>query len=598
VPAFGLLNVRWAVPRLDVFLERSFGELGMRSQQTRQDSVDAPVGRERRWLTHYPACVPQTLKYPAIPAYGLLEHSAAEFPDRTACIHLEHKQSYRELREAAHRTAQRLVELGVRPGDRVGLLLPNVPEFLAAINGIWMADAAAVAISPLCVAEEVSALLEATSCRVVIALDMLAPLVWNGAYQPEITILTSLQSRLKGWQKFAYCTERVRRHLLCATKRHSRVLWFDREIAGCNPSFEPIRPESLDAPAFLLATGGTTGRPKVVTLSHRNLIANATQLHAWAGTQMGNDSLLAVVPFFHSYGLSSCALTGVSMAATIIMHHRFVPKTVARLIEKYQPTVLPAVPAMLVALNDLFKTQPIRRGLRYCISGGAPLDQQVAAEFARHTGAVVVEGFGLSEASPVTHAGPLDGTQRQGTIGLPLPDTDVRIVDPEAGLTDVKRGEIGELVVRGPQVMLGYWNDPEATARTIRDGWLYTGDLAVEDEDGFFRIVDRKKDLIITSGFNVYPSEVEPVLRSFPGVADVAVVGMPDRERGEIVKAVVALKPGADIELRDLWIHCDKHLGKHKRPRVIEIAGGDLPRNFLGKVFRRKLREAAEPRQS
>ena len=570
----------------------------MRSLEPRQDSVDPALGHERRWLAHYPACVPHTLKYPAIPAFGLLEHSAAEFPDRAACVHLDHRTTYRQLRESARRTAHRLVQFGVKPGDRVGILLPNVPEFLSAINGIWMAGASAVAMSPLCVAEEISSLVAATNCRVVITLDMLAPLVWGGDQQPEITILTSLKGRLSGWKQFAYRAEAFRRRLLGLRGRKGRAYWFDREIAQANPDFDPVRPESLDAPAFLLATGGTTGRPKVVTLSHRNLVANATQIHAWAGTQMGHDSVLAVVPFFHSYGLSSCALAGVSMAATIIIHHRFVPDVVARLIEHHQPTVMPAVPAMLVALNDLFKTRPVRRGLRYCISGGAPLDQQVATQFADHTGAIVVEGFGLSEASPVTHIGPLDGTARAGTIGLPVPDTDVRIVDPHAGLEELPPGQVGELIIRGPQVMLGYWNDPESTARTIRDGWLYTGDLAVEEEDGCFRIVDRKKDLIITSGFNVYPSEVEPVLRCFPGVADVVVIGVPNRERGELVKAVVALKPGQEIELRELWLYCDKHLAKHKRPRVIEITGNELPRNFLGKVFRRKLREVPDPSQS
>jgi long-chain acyl-CoA synthetase len=570
----------------------------MRSLETRQSVIGPPGELERRWLARYPVCVPHTLKYPAIPAFGLLEHSAAEFPDRTACIHLDHQTTYRQLRDSARRTAHRLTQLGVRPGDRVGILLPNVPEFLAVINGVWMAGASAVAISPLCVAEEISALIAATDCRVVIALDVLAPLVWGGTHQPEITILTSLKSRLSGWKKLAYTFESLRRRLFAARGRKGQVSWFDQEIAGADPGFEPIRPQSLESPAFLLATGGTTGRPKVVALSHRNLIANATQIHAWAGTQMGHDSVLAVVPFFHSYGLSTCALAGVSMAATIIMHHRFVPEVVVRLIERYEPTVLPVVPAMLVALNDLLKTRSVRRGLRYCISGGAPLGQQIATEFASHTGATVVEGFGLSEAGPVTHTGPLDGTSRPGTIGLPVPDTDARIVDPEDGVRDVPRGQIGELIVRGPQVMLGYWNDPDATARAIRDGWLYTGDLAIEDEDGFFRIVDRKKDLIITSGFNVYPSEVEPVLRGFPGVADVAVIGVPNRERGEIVKAVIATKPGQDIELRDLWIYCDKHLAKHKRPRVIEITGGELPRNFLGKVARRQLREALTPREA
>jgi long-chain acyl-CoA synthetase len=570
----------------------------MRSLETRENSDPAPVERERRWLAHYPACVPKTLKYPAIPTYGLLEHSAAEFPDRTACVHLDHTITYRQLRDLARRTAHRLVQCGVRPGDRVGILLPNVPEFLAAINGIWMAGASAVAISPLSVPDEISALVAATDCRVVIALDMLAPLLWGGGRQPEITILTTLEHRLSGWKKLAYRLERMRRSLRNSGRRRSHCYWFDREMTRANPAFEPIRPQSLDAPAFLLGTGGTTGRPKIVALSHRNLVANATQIHAWAGTKMGQDSVLAVVPFFHSYGLSTCALCGVSMAATIIMHHRFVPEAVVKLIERYEPTVMAAVPAMLVALNDLLKGRSVRLALRCCISGAAPLDPQVAKEFAQHTGAIVVEGFGLSEASPVTHAGPLDGTARVGTIGLPLPDTDARIVDPKTGLQDVRRGEIGELIIRGPQVMSGYWNDPESTGRTIRDGWLYTGDLATEDEDGFFRIVDRKKDLIITSGFNVYPSEVEPVLRGFPGVADVAVIGVPNRERGEIVKAVIALKPGEDVELRELWTYCDKHLAKHKRPRVIEIAGGELPRNFLGKVFRRKLREVPDPSQT
>jgi long-chain acyl-CoA synthetase len=567
----------------------------MRSIETRQDSVQAPVERERRWLAHYPACVPQTLKYPAIPAYGLLEHSAAEFPDRTACVHLDRTMNYSQLRDLARCTADRLVQFGVRPGDRVGILLPNVPEFLAAINGIWMAGASAVAISPLCVPEEISALVAATDCRVVIALDMLAPLLWGSGRQPEITIVTTLEHRLAGWKKLAYRLERARRSLMNAGRRRSQLYWFAQETARANPTFEPLRPQSLDEPAFLLATGGTTGHPKVVALSHRNLVANATQIHAWAGTKMGHDSVLAVVPFFHSYGLSTCALCGVSMAATIIMHHRFVPETVIKLIERYEPTVMAAVPTMLVALNDLFKGRTVRRALRCCISGGAPLDQQVAKDFAEHTGAIVVEGFGLSEASPVTHAGPLDGTARGGTIGLPLPDTDVRIVDPHDGLRDVPRGEIGELIVRGPQVMSGYWKDPESTARTIRDGWLFTGDLAVEDEDGFFRIVDRKKDLIITSGFNVYPSEVEPVLRGFPGVADVAVIGVPHRERGEIVKAVIATKPGENVELGQLWMYCDQHLAKHKRPRVIELTSGELPCNFLGKVFRRKLREDLDP---
>jgi long-chain acyl-CoA synthetase len=554
--------------------------------------ADLPAAEhERPWLTHYPSCVPQTLKYPAVPTWGLLTHSACEFPDRVACVHLGRSTTYAALAEQARRTADMLVRLGVRPGDRVGILLPNVLEFLSTINGIWMAGAAAVAISPLSVAEEVSALVATTNCRVVVSLDVLAPLLWDGPCQPETVVLTTLQDRLPLWQRPLYWLARQRRFSRSAG-RQGRMLWFDDELAHSDPGFNPVAQNTLDEPAFLLATGGTTGHPKAVVLSHRNLVANATQIHAWAGTTMGHDSVLAVTPFFHSYGLSSCALAGVSMAATIIMHHRFVPKIVHRLIKQYEPTVMPAVPAMLVALNDLLRSRPLKfRALRYCISGGAPLDQRVADEFTAHTGTTVVEGFGLSEASPVTHVGPLDGSARPGTIGLPLPDTDARLVDPATGRIDVPPGEVGELIIKGPQVMLGYLNDPEATARTVRDGWLYTGDLATADADGFFRIVDRKKDLIITSGFNVYPSDVELVLRACPGVADVAVIGVPDLERGEIVKAVIVLQPGTGFNQRMFEAYCDQHLAKHKRPRRIEIAGSELPRNFLGKVFRRKLRE-------
>jgi long-chain acyl-CoA synthetase len=244
-----------------------------------------------------------------------------------------------------------------------------------------------------------------------------------------------------------------------------------------------------------------------------------------------------------------------------------------------------------VALNAELRTRQLKfRTLRYCISGGAPLDLKVAEEFAEHTGATVVEGYGLSEASPVTHVGPLEGSARPGTIGLPLPDTIARIVDSDSGEA-LPPGEVGELIINGPQVMLGYWRDPEATARTIRDGWLFTGDLAVQDADGFFKIVDRKKDLIITSGFNVYPSDVEEVLRRAPEVDDVAVVGVPDLQRGEIVKAVVVPKRGRRFCRRAFDAYCEEHLAKHKRPRLVEVSDVDLPRNFLGKVFRRKLRE-------
>jgi len=279
------------------------------------------------------------------------------------------------------------------------------------------------------------------------------------------------------------------------------------------------------------------------------------------------------------------------MAATLVLQHRFVPSRVLRAIETARPTVFHAVPAMLCQLNKLMrKGKGDYSSINYCMSGGAPLPTSVAEEFSQHTGAVVVEGYGLSEASPVTHAGPLDGSARAGTIGLPLPDTEVRIVDADTGYRPVGPREVGEITVRAPQVMIGYWNDPEATSRAIRDGWLYTGDLAVYDDEGFFRIVDRKKDLIITSGFNVYPSDVERAIKQFPGIQDVAIVGISDVDRGEVVKAVLILERGIRFDRKEFLNQCKMHLAKHKQPRMIEIAEGDLPRNFLGKVLRKDLR--------
>jgi long-chain acyl-CoA synthetase len=301
---------------------------------------------------------------------------------------------------------------------------------------------------------------------------------------------------------------------------------------------------------------------------------------------------LAVVPFFHSYGLSTCLTTGIASAATMVLFHRFCPSTVCQLIEKYQPTCFPAVPMMLHQLNAQFRRRKCgpRKLIRFCVSGGAPLSGDLATEFATHTGAVVVEGYGLSEASPVTHVNPMNGAARLGSIGLPLPDTDARIVDRKTGTTILPHGEIGELVVRGPQVMAGYYQDAIRTREAVREGWLHTGDLARQNQFGEFEIVDRKKDLIITSGTNVYPAEIEEVLRAYPEIADVAIIGVADPRRGEIVKAVITKVRGARFNRRAFDDYMEQHLAKYKRPKIIEFRTTDLPRNFLGKVVRRELR--------
>lgn len=549
--------------------------------------------KSRPWLDHYPAIVPRTIDYPDIFAWGILDRTAANYPDRIACHYYRQSVTYRELYEHARCTASMLVRFGVKPGDRVGIVLPNLPEYISVLNGIWMAGAIPVAMSPLMVASEVSSFMKTTDCRVVICLDLLAPLISGADCKPEHVFFVSLSDRLPAWQRLGYAFARLQRLGFWPAPDHPSHHSLEDQLKVADPNFEPIEVASFDEPAYILPTSGTTSAPKAVTLSHRNLIANAWQNRHWAGAFEGREKMLAVLPFFHSYGLTSLAMAGVSIAATLIIHHRFVPRIVLRMIEEHQPTVFLAVPAMLAALADILRDRPIQfKAMRNVISGGAALGAAIADEFSRYSGSTIVEGYGMSEASPVICTGPLDGTNRPGTVGMPLPDTDVRIVDAETGQYSLPPGEVGELVVKGPQVMLGYWMNPEATAEVIRDGWLHTGDLGSVDEEGFFTIVDRKKDLIITSGFNVYPTDVESVLRQCPHVEDVAVIGQPDAACGELVKAVVSVKRNGEFSRSVFDSFVRERLAKHKRPRLVEIIDCELPKNFLGKVLRRKLRTA------
>jgi long-chain acyl-CoA synthetase len=543
------------------------------------------------WLKQYPSCTPAHLEYPQEPVWWLLKNTAERFPHRLAVRYFDERTTYEELYEQARRAASLFQSLGIQPGDRVGLLLPNVPEYLIAAYGIWMAGGIVVSLS---VAGEIDEMMSATGCKLIVALDLLAPLATQGKHRPSRILTCSIASRLHTMKRLLYraaCLQKRGLHV----DSHIEFKDFAAEIPHHEPIADPVHAES-QSPAYILPTGGTTGHPKAVTLSHANLLANALQLKAWCGNRTGRDTFLAVIPFFHSYGLSTCATSGIAMAATLVLHHRFQPETVLDLIKSARPSVFPAVPAMLHVLNQRLRDNPGKwdvRSLMWVISGGAPLMPETATEFAEFTGAQVVEGFGLSECSPVTHAGPLDGNARIGTIGFPLPDTQARIVDAETGEHILPPGEVGELIVRGPQVMLGYWNNEEATANVLKDRWLFTGDLATCDQDGFFKIVDRKKDLIITSGFNVYPNDVEYVLKQYDDVKDAAVVGVPDRQRGEIVKAIVAVKSKSHFNQHHFQTYMKEHLAHHKVPKILEIIEGELPRNFLGKVLRRKLRDGS-----
>ncbi len=537
----------------------------------------------------YPLGVPRHLDYPNMPAWSLLDRASKSVPQRIAAEFLGTSMTYAQVNDASLRFANWLQQQGVGDGERVGVLLPNCPEYLIALNAIWRAGGVAVAISPLSVPEEVSDLLQLVDCRTVVTLDMLSGLLSD--IELYHTCLVSLSSYMPVWKRAGYLAAVWRRtgQVRFPTSHSTHWLW---DVIGHSaPDLSPVETVPASDPAYILSTGGTTCNPKAVTLSHRNIVANAWQQMHWAGASMGEEVMLAILPFFHSYGMSTMLASGCALGATLIMKPRFQARPALAAIEQQRPTVFHAVPAMLDAMNQQLRKRTYDlSSLKWVISGGASLPKHIAEEFVAHSGAVVVEGYGLSEASPVTHVGPLDGSNVQGTIGLPLPDTDCRIVDIERGQRDVGEGEVGELIVRGPQIMLGYWKNRSATDAVLRDGWLFTGDLAERTPHGFYRIVDRKKDLIITSGFNVYPTDVEQVLRGCALVRDVAVVGVPDSHCGELVKAFVVLKPGCKWNHGELNSFCQQHLAAHRRPQLWEHVEGDLPRNFLGKVVRRQLR--------
>lgn len=554
------------------------------------DAHLAPWGH--RWLDAYPCDVPTVVPYPRAPVSALLEHAARRFPDRPGCTLYGGALTYAQLDEQARRLARSLADMGARPGRYVGMLLPNIPEYLVALQACWLTGATALQLSPLMVPEEVAHWLTATGCHVVVTLDLLAPAVVgaldNGPL--EHVIVASLAERLAPWWAWLYRLQHLRRNgslrVREDTHRHRIDHLLEAEPFANKP---PIVPE--EDVAVLAPTGGTTASPKAVMLTHRNLLANALQLRHYIQGDDGAEGVLGVLPFFHSYGLSASLLTTWAKGGTIHLLPRFDAKGVISLLERHRVELVTAVPAMLNALNAVLRRRPRRLDfIRAVISGASALDPAVRAEFEKHGPQQVCEGYGLTEASPVTHVNPQGPGNRPGTIGLPLADTEARVVDPVHGVEDMPVGEVGELAVRGPQVMKGYFKNPEATAAVLRDGWLYTGDMARRDADGYFAIVDRKKDIIKTSGFLVFPAEVEEVLAGFPGVAEAAVVGVPDAERGELVKALVVPRAGATLDVPGLQGHCRQHLGKHKQPRQIEVVG-ELPKNFLGKVLRRKLRD-------
>jgi long-chain acyl-CoA synthetase len=552
----------------------------------------APALWHAPWQAAFPCDSGLSLPYPRVPVSALLEHTARRFPGQAAVTLYGRAISYARLEEQARRLARSLQAMGAGPGKHVAILLPNMPEHAIALQAVWLTGATVLQLSPLMVAEEVSHWLEATGCTTIITLDLLAPLVMESLHQGplEHVILTTLRHRVPMWRGWLYRMEHFRRNHTLRFREDGHKHTFDH-LLDAVPLTESPPVQPAEDIALMVPTGGTTASPKAVMLTHRNLVANAFQLRDLTGGEDGKESVLSVLPFFHAYGLSVCLLGSWVKGASVHLLPRFETRAVMKLVARERIELLALVPAMITALNAELKKHPIDLSfVRGVTSGASTLSPAARAEFESHRVRELIEGYGLTEASPVTHGNREGPLNRPGTVGLPLPDTEAKIVDPETGTREMPDGHPGELIVRGPQVMKGYYNNPQATAEALRDGWLYTGDLAVRDREGYYTIVDRKKDIIKTSGFLVFPAEVEEVIARHPDVAEAAVVGVPDDGRGELIRALVVPR-NSHLDVAALERHCHEHLGKHKRPRQIEVVS-ELPKNFLGKVLRRKLREA------
>lgn len=556
--------------------------------------------KERIWFKNYPEAVPQSLEYPDQPLPELLEKSAQEFPEREAIYFMGKRISYQELTEDVYRMARVLKELGVKKGDRVSLMLANTPQAVVSYYAVLKIGGVVVQTNPMYKERELEHLLADSGAETIICMDLVYPQVEKVKPRTSLkrVLVTGIQDYLPFPKNWLYSLKLKMDGAKRKIPYGDEVFAFSEVMKQA--ASDPVKNEiaSMDEVALLQYTGGTTGPAKGAMLTHRNLVVNVIQCSHWMYKgERGQEKVLGLVPFFHVYGMTVVMNFSVYMAASMVLVPRFDVKDVLKVIDRERPSFFPGAPTMYVALiNHPEVTKYDLSSIQACISGSAPLPLAVQKEFEKLTGGRLVEGYGLTECSPVTHANPIWDNRKNGSIGLPWPDTECRVVDPDRG-EEVEAGVAGLLQVKGPQVMKGYWNQPEETDRVLREGWLNTGDIAMMDEDGYFYIMDRQKDMIIAGGFNIYPREVEEVLYDHPAVQEVAVIGVPDPYRGETVKAVLVLKPDAQVTEKELNTYCRSKLANFKAPRLYEFRD-QLPKTTVGKVLRRELVEEEKRKAS
>ncbi|MDY7223643.1 AMP-binding protein [Halalkalibacterium halodurans] len=552
----------------------------------------------REWFNAYPKEVPHTIDYPNQTLHDLIKEAATTYPHHVALHFLGKTMTYQLFYEQVQRFAANLQQLGLQKGERVSIMLPNCPQAVIAYYGVLVAGGVVVQTNPLYVERELNHQLIDSGARFIVCLDVLYPRVIKsreGAPLEHI-IVTAIKDYLPFPKNMIYpFIQKPKPKGKIGYGSHVHRFVPMAQSGSTNPTSVPIDPkEDL---ALLQYTGGTTGVAKGVMLTHYNLVANTIQCRKWMYKwRDGQERTLAVLPFFHVYGMTTSMNLTLMTGSELHIVPRFDPLQVLKMIDKKKITMFPGAPTMYIALinhPDLKKYD--LSSIEACISGSSSLPAEVQQTFEQLTGGRLVEGYGLTEASPVTNCNLVWGERKDQSIGVPWPDTDVHIRSLETG-ESLPSGEIGEVVVRGPQVMKGYWNRPEETNATLQNGWLYTGDMGYKDEEGYFYIVDRKKDMIIAGGFNIYPREVEEVLYAHAKVQEAVVIGVPDEYRGETVKAFIVVKEGESVSEKELNDYCRTHLAAYKVPRKYEFRD-DLPKTMVGKVLKRVLIEEETKKQ-